>query len=330
MTPVDNDRHTVIQEQMALLRLRRLHSHIAHAKAKGEPWIAPLLLGALGGIVACFLASFAVMRFFSLFLPGILGLSRLVLLVVAWVLVTCFFRRRAEKKSRLLASQAQAELEAAVEEMKQRLPQWVEAMGGMAALLDSARVNDAWIVARGAAGASPVAATSALPLARVDSAAVGTYAQDFEYRTPAAVYPLVIVTLGVYFFVWFYKIHAELLRRVGAQRTVSPGLALGLLFVPVFNCLWVIIRLYKVARIANLIIKKAEIERKVSAGAILALLIISQMSVVLLWVCFICGSIGWAWVANIVVILSMWTAIAKVQESLNRAWYSEGLIDRSA
>jgi hypothetical protein len=47
---------------------------------------------------------------------------------------------------------------------------------------------------------------------------------------------LYIVTFGIYGLVWNYKVHNELPRRPGTDDT--PGMAIGMFFVPFFNLYW--------------------------------------------------------------------------------------------
>jgi len=74
------------------------------------------------------------------------GLTALLAFVATMVLGTIFLRRRARRRSGILVSQAEAALQTAVEEISRRLPAWAEAMGGAAALLDSALVTDALMI----------------------------------------------------------------------------------------------------------------------------------------------------------------------------------------
>ncbi len=53
-------------------------------------------------------------------------------------------------------------------------------------------------------------------------------------RSPAAVLGLSIITFGIYYFVWYYKINNEI-RRHDPDIKVSPGLAVLAQFVPIAN-----------------------------------------------------------------------------------------------
>ncbi|MHB1783582.1 MAG: DUF4234 domain-containing protein [Acidimicrobiales bacterium] len=63
-----------------------------------------------------------------------------------------------------------------------------------------------------------------------------TVAQDGlgKDRSPAAVLGLSIITLGIYFYVWYYKINNEI-RRHDPSINVKPGLAVIAAMLPIFN-----------------------------------------------------------------------------------------------
>lgn len=65
---------------------------------------------------------------------------------------------------------------------------------------------------------------------------------------------LMIVTFGIYNVVWIYKTVRDLRTHFGDVTSYTPGLAVGLLFVPIFNLFWGIF----VAATLPLSIKKAE------------------------------------------------------------------------
>ena len=319
MTSTHND--LVQQEQLALLRLHRLHRRIAQIKSKSNAWIVPILLGAACSFVAFALLGVTGSLIESLVrekLPvGIVAPLGILALIIPWVFGTRFFRRRARRKSLVLVLEAEAALKKAVEEVKEHLPQWTEEMGGEAALLDSARVTDALIVAHQAPAADLALTSSEPPLSPAGSGGRGVTGQYVKYRSPAAIYPLVIVTVGVYLFVWVYKIHSEVRHHLGAERTIGPGLAMGLLFIPIFSSVWIIILLHKVASLSNEVLRERGTTPVVGTGGILVLLIIGQV--------FALGSFVNPSVALLSIPL-IWIAIAKVQSNLNRAWQAQGLI----
>jgi ACR3 family arsenite efflux pump ArsB len=72
---------------------------------------------------------------------------------------------------------------------------------------------------------------------------VTTHGQQYMKRNPLGVLGLSIITLGIYFFVWYYKINDEL-RRVQHDETISPMRSLmamifgWLIIVPPFIAMW--------------------------------------------------------------------------------------------
>lgn len=67
--------------------------------------------------------------------------------------------------------------------------------------------------------------------------------QQVLKRSPLGVIGLTLVTLGIYFFVWYYKINDEI-RRVERDETISPTRSLmamifgWLIIVPPFIAMW--------------------------------------------------------------------------------------------
>jgi hypothetical protein len=316
-------------QELALLHLCRLHSDIGQARAAGNRWMVPLLWGGLCGIGACIIVGIGSAVVINLVLglapspvPGLLGILAMCLV---WVVATWFLRLRAQKAAASRIVAAQAALDAATGEVERRLPELVRQVGGAAMLREARGVADALAVVRRTFAPAPVAAAP-LPFAAPGIAQPGTpylapgvaQTAEFKRRAPAAIYPLACITLGVYFFVWIYKIHKELYCRLGPARATSPGLALGLLFIPLFNFVWMIILLHKVARLSNQMLDEAgRPYEKTSTGGIMAMLIIGQVFNVI--------SLGLA-SACLVAIPLLWVSTAKVQSVLNRAWAAQGLI----
>ena len=58
--------------------------------------------------------------------------------------------------------------------------------------------------------------------------------QTFRKRSPWGVWGLTLVTIGIYGFVWYYKINDEA-RRYLRDDSIRPGLAVLALFVPIVN-----------------------------------------------------------------------------------------------
>jgi len=69
-----------------------------------------------------------------------------------------------------------------------------------------------------------------------------------KHRNPLAPILLSIITLGIYSLVWLYKLYKEASlyanNRNGSSIT-SGGMAIGLLFIPVFNIIWSVILWFK-------------------------------------------------------------------------------------
>jgi len=67
--------------------------------------------------------------------------------------------------------------------------------------------------------------------------------QQVLKRSPLGVLGLSIITIGIYFFVWYYKINAEI-KRVEKDETMSPARSLiamtigWIIIVPPFLALW--------------------------------------------------------------------------------------------
>lgn len=53
------------------------------------------------------------------------------------------------------------------------------------------------------------------------------------------------ITFGIYFLVWIYKIHNEMLNHTG-DRSISPGKAIGFIFIPILNIFWGIYLMFHV------------------------------------------------------------------------------------
>jgi F0F1-type ATP synthase assembly protein I len=311
--------------QRALFRLRGIHAAINQAKARtSRLWVA-LLVGFAFGILALFLSAMIVLAIYGpkTAIPPVPGLVMLLAFFGTFVFVAWIDRRQRGAKAQSSLAKAEAELQTAVQEIQTQFPQWVSRVGGPTVLLDAAlftaefnlmqrRTSSVEVPLNDGVSRPPRAALASLP----SSASAG---RDFKYRSPAAIFPLIAVTGGVYYFVWIYKIHAELARRFSEYETTSPGLALGLSFVPVFNFIWFIMLIYGVARRANRALQEQGLPSAVSSGGILAMLIISQvLSVASL-----------AFLPLIVLPLTLsWIVTAQVQSALNKAWMAQGLIAR--
>ncbi len=104
-----------------------------------------------------------------------------------------------------------------------------------------------------------------------------------------------IVTLGIYQIVWLYKIHNEMLNHTG-DLSIKPGMAIGLLFIPIVNLFWAI---YLVFHVPGLI-KQMEMQCGIPMAEQTNAGLIGVVGIVP-----IVGSLFWA---------------ALVQNALNRHW----------
>jgi hypothetical protein len=57
---------------------------------------------------------------------------------------------------------------------------------------------------------------------------------EYKKRSPWGVWGLGLVTIGIYYFVWYYKINDEARRRLGDD-SIKPGIAVLAQFVPIAN-----------------------------------------------------------------------------------------------
>lgn len=65
---------------------------------------------------------------------------------------------------------------------------------------------------------------------------------------PLAIPVLIILSLGIYMLVWLYRRYAEVRRAYPEATNISPGQAVGFLFIPVFNIFWSFYIWYDLAR----------------------------------------------------------------------------------
>jgi len=105
---------------------------------------------------------------------------------------------------------------------------------------------------------------------------------------------LSIITFGIYGLVWLYKIHNEMLNHTG-DRSISPGNAIGFLFMPILNIFWGI---YLVFHVPGLI-KNMEMDDKIPMS--------EQTNAGMIGICGI-----------IPIISIIWAPL--VQNALNRHW----------
>jgi hypothetical protein len=140
---------------------------------------------------------------------------------------------------------------------------------------------------------------------------------EFKRRAPAGIFPLMMITCGVYLFVWVFKIHKELATRLGPARSRPPELALGLCLMPLVNNVWLVILMHGVAVRANEMLRSQGLRPAVNIGGMLSMLIIA--------VFFSMSALVEPLLALLAVPL-LWIVFAQVQAALNQAWQAQGLI----
>lgn len=135
------------QEQLALLRLRRLHDELAkakdEAKAQSRKWGKPFLRACFWVFIVYLISLMISLLIpfdtpYSSILHRINNIGRLIFIVGTFYLVF----RAANRKTAVLVSRADTALQDAVKEVGQQFPSMVERLGGAAALSDQGRVED--------------------------------------------------------------------------------------------------------------------------------------------------------------------------------------------
>lgn len=64
--------------------------------------------------------------------------------------------------------------------------------------------------------------------------------QTGKVRAPLTTMLLAAVTLNIYIFGWIYKVYSEIRAHSPQATTITPGQAVGFLFIPLFNFYWVV------------------------------------------------------------------------------------------
>lgn len=311
--------------QRVLLQLRRIHLTIAQAKTRLNPLWIPLIFGFTFGILGLFIVACIAVAIYGdqkMSNSPVPGLFMLMAFFGTFLFATWYDRRKRRAKAYSFLRTAEEELETSVKEIQAKFPQWVSSIGGPGVLMDTRRFTDEFNLMRHRESSAYAVQKHALCVSpRVSSTNVPTVVdaiRDFKYRNPATIFPLSLVTMGIYSLVWIYKIHSELARRFPDNKTItSPGLALGLCFVPIFNIIWFIILLYGVVQRANEVLKEQGLPPAASNDGVLAMLVVGQIANI--------ASLAFMPLALISVVL-LWIVTAKVQAALNKAWLAEGLI----
>ncbi len=117
-------------------------------------------------------------------------------------------------------------------------------------------------------------------------------------RSPLAPFGLGLITFGIYGLVWIYKILEEMRTHANRADMTSGGLAVVLLFVPLFNFFWAIYLWFRIPACVNIMKEACGHEQ-------------ARLS----------GAIG---LVNLVPLIGyiIWTA--SIQSSLNNHWRAHG------
>jgi hypothetical protein len=102
---------------------------------------------------------------------------------------------------------------------------------------------------------------------------------EYKKRSPLGVWALALVTLGIYFFVWYYKVNREA-REYLRDNEISPGIALlavtlgWLIIVPPF------VSTYRTGQRIERMQEQAQVIDRVSPGIGLLLFIFSRLDMI--------------------------------------------------
>lgn len=120
-----------------------------------------------------------------------------------------------------------------------------------------------------------------------------------KIRHPLAPLGLSIITLGIYMFVWLYKILEEMRRHSNLSTITSGALGVGLMFVPIFNVFWTIYLWFRVPMCINMMKSACNSADKSELSPAIGLFQLIPLV----------GGIIWA---------------AMIQDALNNHWRSHG------
>jgi len=100
---------------------------------------------------------------------------------------------------------------------------------------------------------------------------------EYKKRGPIAVWAIALVTLGVYFFVWYYKINKEAREYLGDE-TIKPGVAVcAVLFGWILLLVPVIISILNTGKRIARMQQHAGIQDQISPGVGLLLFLIARL-----------------------------------------------------
>lgn len=132
-------------------------------------------------------------------------------------------------------------------------------------------------------------------------------------RRPLVTLLLMVVTLNLYAFGWIYQIYSEIRRRQDEATSITPGKALGFLFIPVFNFFWALWLWLDLPHAIERMERAdppsgVSPDRWVITGSLFA--------------CSVMGLIGgfWWFPALYLNAVFLWTGVLLAQSSLNSHW----------
>jgi hypothetical protein len=103
---------------------------------------------------------------------------------------------------------------------------------------------------------------------------------EFKKRSPLGVWGLSLITIGIYYFVWYYKINREAREYLGDDQ-IKPGIALLaillgwiLLFIPPF------VSTYRTGQRIERMQQKAGVPDTISPGICLLLFVVSRLDMI--------------------------------------------------
>ncbi len=88
-------------------------------------------------------------------------------------------------------------------------------------------------------------------------------AEQYKKRSPWGVWGLSIITIGIYYFVWYYKINDEA-RRFLRDSTIKPGISVLAITLGAFVLIPPYVSIYRTAERTGRIQDRAAIESRIS------------------------------------------------------------------
>jgi hypothetical protein len=134
-----------------------------------------------------------------------------------------------------------------------------------------------------------------------------------KIRRPLTTMLLMLVTANLYVFGWIYRVYKEIRARVPNATSITPGKALGFLFIPVFNLLWAIWLFIDLPRaIGRMEGSDPPAGVKPDRWLISGLLVAAVVAGIV-------GRLAWPWALLLNVVL-LWGGVLISQSALNSHW----------